>query len=334
MLPPPLLAIVVPCFREEAVLEETNRRLCALVDHLVAEGAVGPRSFILYVNDGSDDRTWPLICQFHRASRRVNGLNLAANAGHQAALLAGLASACPRADALVSIDADLQDDINAIAEMVTAYRDGADVVYGVRRSRRTDSVFKRTTALAFYRLMEALGTNTVYNHADFRLMSQRAVRQLCRYRERNLFLRGIVPLIGYTTARVYYDRGERLAGESKYPFRRMVNFAIDGVTSFSVRPVRFVFVLGCIFVLIALVALGFVIYSWWHGTLVEGWASLFLSVWFVGGCVLLSLGVIGEYIAKIYIEVKERPRNNVEQQLFHDDTPTKRQNSATFAKHS
>lgn len=322
---PPLLAIVVPCYCEEAVVEETARRLTAVVDRLVASGDADARSHILFVNDGSTDRTWALIEQLHRQNRRVDGLNLAANVGHQAALLAGLDAAAGRSDAVVSIDADLQDDPDVIPQMVAAYRAGADVVFGVRRSRATDSRFKRVTALAFYRLMNALGTPTVYNHADFRLLSRRAARQLCRYRERNLFLRGIVPLIGYPSAKVYYDRAERFAGESKYPLRRMVNFAIDGVTSFSVRPVRFVFALGCVFVLIALVAAGFVLWSWMKGTLVQGWASLFLSVWFVGGCVLMALGVIGEYIGKIYIEVKDRPRYNVERTLFHDEEDTRRE---------
>ena len=322
---PPLLAIVVPCYCEEAVVEETARRLTAVVDRLVASGDADARSHILFVNDGSTDRTWALIEQLHRQNRRVDGLNLAANVGHQAALLAGLDAAAGRSDAVVSIDADLQDDPDVIPQMVAAYRTGADVVFGVRRSRTTDSRFKRVTALAFYRLMNALGTPTVYNHADFRLLSRRAARQLCRYRERNLFLRGIVPLIGYPSAKVYYDRAERFAGESKYPLRRMVNFAIDGITSFSVRPVRFVFALGCVFVLIALVAAGFVLWSWMKGTLVQGWASLFLSMWFIGGCVLMALGVIGEYIGKIYIEVKDRPRYNVERTLFHDEEDTRRE---------
>lgn len=322
---PPLLAIVVPCYCEEAVVEETARRLTAVVDRLVASGDADARSHILFVNDGSTDRTWALIEQLHRQNRRVDGLNLAANVGHQAALLAGLDVAAGRSDAVVSIDADLQDDPDVIPQMVAAYRTGADVVFGVRRSRTTDSRFKRVTALAFYRLMNALGTPTVYNHADFRLLSRRAARQLCRYRERNLFLRGIVPLIGYPSAKVYYDRAERFAGESKYPLRRMVNFAIDGITSFSVRPVRFVFALGCVFVLIALVAAGFVLWSWMKGTLVQGWASLFLSMWFIGGCVLMALGVIGEYIGKIYIEVKDRPRYNVERTLFHDEEDTRRE---------
>lgn len=321
----PLLAIVVPCYCEEAVVEETARRLTAVVDRLVASGDADARSHILFVNDGSTDRTWALIEQLHRQNRRVDGLNLAANVGHQAALLAGLDVAAGRSDAVVSIDADLQDDPDVIPQMVAAYRAGADVVFGVRRSRATDSRFKRVTALAFYRLMNALGTPTVYNHADFRLLSRRAARQLCRYRERNLFLRGIVPLIGYPSAKVYYDRAERFAGESKYPLRRMVNFAIDGITSFSVRPVRFVFALGCVFVLIALVAAGFVLWSWMKGTLVQGWASLFLSMWFIGGCVLMALGVIGEYIGKIYIEVKDRPRYNVERTLFHDEEDTRRE---------
>ena len=320
--PAPLLAIVVPCYCEEAVLGETTRRLTHVLDRLADAGDIDGRSFIYFVNDGSTDGTWPLIDRLHRENRRVNGLNLAANVGHQSALLAGLEAVVDRADALVSIDADLQDSPEVIADMVKAYRNGADVVYGVRRSREKDRWFKRTTALAFYRLMNAICKGMIYNHADFRLMSKRAVRQLCRYRERNLFLRGIVPLLGYQTAKVYYDREVRFAGESKYPFRRMVNFAIDGITSFSALPVRIVFVLGCLFNIVALIAAAFALYSWIRGTLVEGWFSLFLSIWFVGGCVLMSLGVIGEYVGKIYIEVKSRPRYNVERELFHGDSGT------------
>ena len=248
----PVLAIVVPCYKEEAVLHETHKRLSQLLDRLTTEERISPKSYILYVNDGSTDRTWEIIKEFYKNTSYACGLNLAGNVGHQNALMAGLNAVKERCDAAISIDADLQDDVNVIPEMVERYMEGNDIVYGVRRERKTDTFFKRTTALAFYRLMKTMGAKSVYNHADYRLMSSRAIQQLCRFRERNLYLRGLVPLIGYQTACVYYNRDKRFAGESKYPFKKMLNFAIDGITSFSVKPVRMIFWLGCIFLLIAL----------------------------------------------------------------------------------
>ena len=312
------LITVVPCYNEEAVLNETHERLSALYDEMIADGLISADSTILYVNDGSKDATWQMITALNKEKKYACGVKLAHNVGHQNALLAGLTEAQKQADAIVSIDADLQDDINAIPEMVRQFHAGIDIVYGVRRKRTTDTWFKRTTAITFYKIMHWLGVKTVYNHADFRLMSQRAVRQLLNYRERNLFLRGLVPLIGYQTASVYYDRSERLAGESKYPFSKMLNFAIDGITSFSVKPVRMVFGLGLVCLCISLVIFVYVLHSILTHNIVPGWASIILSVWFVGACILMGLGITGEYIGKIYMEVKDRPRYNVEEIIDHD----------------
>lgn len=310
------LAIVVPCYNEEKVLPETIKRLCALLDGLVEDELIARDSFILLVNDGSNDATWAMTVGAHQADSRVGGVNLAGNVGHQNALMAGLSVAVKTADAVVTIDADLQDDVAAIREMVQFWHCGNDIVYGVRKSRTTDTWFKRTTAQMFYRLMVGLGVKTVYNHADFRLMSQRAVEHLLRFKERNLFLRGMVPLVGYSSAKVYYDRAERFAGESKYPLKKMIEFAIDGITSFSVKPVRLVFALGIVFLAISLLILCYVLYSYLMGISVAGWASLMLSMWFCSGCLLVGLGVVGEYIGKIYIEVKGRPRYNIEEVLM------------------
>ena len=310
-----VLAVVVPCYNEEAVLAETNRRLTALLDRLAAEGKISAGSYVLYVNDGSGDGTWPMIRAMHAADGRVHGVNLAANVGHQNALVAGLTVAKATADIMVTIDADLQDDVDAMERMIDHWRDGADIVYGVRSSRKSDTWFKRNTALAFYRLMQVWGVRSVYNHADYRLMSRRAVEQLLRYRERNLFLRGMVPLIGYRTACVSYVRAERFAGESKYPLSKMLNFAVDGITSFSVKPVRMVLTLGLLFLLVALGILVYVLVSYFCGRALPGWSSLMLSLWFCSGCVLTGLGIVGEYIGKIYIEVKDRPRYNIESTL-------------------
>ena len=284
----PVLAIVVPCYKEEAVLHETHKRLSQLLDRLTTEERISPKSYILYVNDGSTDRTWEIIKEFYKNTSYACGLNLAGNVGHQNALMAGLNAVKERCDAAISIDADLQDDVNVIPEMVERYMEGNDIVYGVRRERKTDTFFKRTTALAFYRLMKTMGAKSVYNHADYRLMSSRAIQQLCRFRERNLYLRGLVPLIGYQTACVYYNRDKRFAGESKYPFKKMLNFAIDGITSFSVKPVRMIFWLGCIFLLIALcVTIWTLRASFLHDT-VPGWSSLMISLGLVGGTILVS----------------------------------------------
>ncbi len=307
------LYIVVPCYNEQEVLPATNTKLLSLLEELVAAQLVSPLSRVLYVDDGSTDNTWNILNEMTQSNKRVAAVKLATNAGHQNALLAGLEAALPHAHIMVSIDADLQDDCEVIKEMVEHYHSGCDVVYGVRRERKSDSWFKRSTAQAFYRTMHRLGVKSVYNHADFRLMSNRAVAQLMQYRERNLFLRGIVPLMGYRTANVYYDRSARMAGKSKYPLGKMVSFAVDGITSFSIKPVRMVFTLGLIFLFIALCMLAYVLVAYFTHRAVSGWASLILSVWFIGGCLLMSLGIVGEYIGKIYIEVKDRPRYNVEE---------------------
>ena len=306
------LAIVVPCYKEEAVLTETTKRLSRLLDELIAGGMVATDSFILYVNDGSRDQTWPMIFRFHKENKYVKGVNLAGNVGHQNALWAGLTVAKDLADMTVSIDADLQDDVDCIKEMVKKCREGNDIVYGVRNERKTDTWFKKNTALAFYKIMEMMGTKTVYNHADFRLMTRRALEYLLQFKERNLFIRGLVPLVGYTTAKVYYDRAERFAGESKYPLSKMINFAIDGITSFSVKPIRLITLLGIAFLCVSFAVLCWVLYSYFTGHVVTGWPSLMLSIWFCSGCVLTCLGVVGEYIGKIYVESKERPRFNIE----------------------
>ncbi len=312
------LAIVVPCYKEELVLHETTSRLTQVLDGLVKDDLIATNSYILYVNDGSTDNTWNIISELHEANKYVNGVNLAGNVGHQNALVAGLSSAVENCDMAISIDADLQDDVNAIREMVVKYYEGCDIVYGVRQSRQTDTWFKRTTALGFYSLMKSMGVKSVYNHADYRLMSQRALRQLLRYRERNLFLRGMVPTIGYKTDCVYYDRAERFAGESKYPLKKMISFAFDGITSFSVKPVHMVLYFGIVFLIVAFSIFCFVMYSLFRGNAVPGWTSLMLSVWFCSGCILLGLGVVGEYVGKIYVEVKDRPRFNIERVLMHE----------------
>ena len=309
------LAIVVPCYNEQEVLPQTNKLLRELLDNMMRDGLVGNGSYILYVNDGSRDNTWTLIEGYSRDDAHVRGLKLAGNVGHQNALMAGLETAREDADVTVSIDADLQDDINAIPEMVKKYNEGCDIVYGVRRKRSTDTFFKRTTAQMFYKFMTSMGVKSVYNHADFRLMSKRAVNALCQYEERNLFLRGLVPLLGYKTDSVYYDRLERQAGESKYPLSKMLSFAIDGVTSFSVKPLRLIFYLGALFLLISLGILVYVIVALCQGRGVQGWASLMLSIWFVGGCMLICLSVIAAYIGRIYTEEKHRPRFNIEKYL-------------------
>ncbi len=307
----PILYIVVPCYNEEEVLHETNRRLAALLDSLVKDNMIAAGR-ILYVDDGSRDHTWQLVEEFVAAGSPVKGLKLAHNVGHQQALWAGLEYAAAHADAVVSIDADLQDNVDSIREMVDYFNKGIDIVYGVRRERRTDSFFKKTTAQLFYRLMSNLGGEIVYNHADFRLMSRRAVEALMSYPERNLFLRGMVCSMGYPSAVVYYDREKRFAGESKYPFSKMLSFAVDGITSFSVRPLRYIVLLGLLFILISIVAIIYGFLSYLEGDTIPGWTSLLVSIWFIGGMVTTAIGIIGEYVGKIYKEVKRRPRYFVE----------------------
>ena len=304
-------AIVVPCYNEEAVLAETTRCLLEVMQR-VAEQHAALQGRIVYVDDGSRDGTWPLIVSLAKQHPQVLGLKLAHNAGHQHALWAGLEWAAGHVDAAISIDADLQDDVNVIPEMMDRFLEGTDIVYGVRRDRPTDTWFKRTTALAFYKLMSKLGGDIVYNHADYRLMSRRTLAALMTYGERNLFLRGMVRTLGFPQAMVYYDRGERFAGESKYPLRKMLAFAIDGITSFSVRPLRLISIVGLSFMLVALAVIVYGLVAWLCGQTIQGWTSLLVSLWFIGGAILVALGVIGEYVGKIYAEVKRRPRYFIE----------------------
>lgn len=305
-------AIVVPCYNEEAVLAETTSRLLEVMQR-VAEKHADLQGRIVYVDDGSRDGTWPLIGSLSKQHSQVMGLKLAHNAGHQHALWAGLEWAAAHVDAAISIDADLQDDVNVIPEMIDLFLGGKDIVYGVRRDRPTDTWFKRTTALAFYKLMSKLGGDIVYNHADYRLMSRRTLAALMTYGERNLFLRGMVRTLGFPQAMVYYDRGERFAGESKYPLRKMLAFAIDGITSFSVRPLRLISIVGLSFMLVALGVIVYGLAAWLCGRTIQGWTSLLVSLWFIGGAILVALGVIGEYVGKIYAEVKRRPRYFIEE---------------------
>ena len=309
------LYIVVPCFNEEEVLPETARRLGDKLRALMNAGKISPQSRVLFVNDGSGDQTWAVITRLHRDNPLLCGLDLSRNRGHQNALLAGLMAARGRADMAISMDADLQDDVDAAGAMVDKYLAGADIVYGVRSSRKTDTFFKRTTAEAFYRLMDRLGAETVFNHADYRLMSRRALDGLAQFQEVNLFLRGIVPMIGYPTDTVEYERGERFAGQSKYPLKKMLSFALEGVTSLSVRPLRMITGLGFLVFLISLIMIVYNVVRWATWNTVAGWASLACSVWFIGGLILLSLGVIGEYLGKLYLESKDRPRFLIQEEL-------------------
>ena len=313
------LYVVVPCYKEEEVLPETSKRLKAKLTALIAQGKISPRSRILFVNDGSKDRTWPIIEELHAQDRIFSGVNLSRNRGHQNALLAGLMTAVQYADMMVSMDADLQDDIDAMDRMIDAYHEGYDVVYGVRSSRKTDSFFKRFTAESFYKLMKAMGVDIVFNHADYRLMSRRAVEGLSQFKEVNLFLRGIVPQIGYSWTTVEYERAKRFAGESKYPLKKMLSFALDGITSFSIKPLRLILALGVVIFALSLVMLLWTLVRWIAGATVSGWTSLMCSIWMIGGIQLLALGVIGEYIGKVYGETKARPRFIIERVLNDKD---------------
>ena len=306
------LYVVVPCYKEEAVLPETAKRLGAKLRSLIAEGKISDRSRALFVNDGSKDRTWEIIEALHEADHLFSGVNLSRNRGHQNALLAGLTTAVKFADVTISMDADLQDDINAMDRMLDAYHAGCDVVYGVRSSRKTDTFFKRYTAEGFYKLMRGMGVDIVFNHADYRLMSRRAVEGLCEFEEVNLFLRGIVPLIGYNSTTVEYERAPRFAGESKYPLKKMLAFALDGITSFSIKPLRLILSVGLVIFLLSIVMLLWTLIRRIAGHTVSGWTSLMWSIWMIGGIQLLSLGVIGEYIGKVYGESKRRPRFIIE----------------------
>ena len=306
---------VVPCYNEEAVLPETVKELTAQLNGMIDAGLATEQSRMLFVDDGSKDKTWALIEQFNKENPFVNGVKLAHNRGHQNALLAGLMTAKDECDCAISLDADLQDDVSVLPQFVQKFQEGCDVVYGVRNKRDTDTWFKRTTAEGFYKIMSRLGVETVYNHADYRLMSKRALDALSEYKEVNLFLRGIVPLIGYRSDYVYYDRHERFAGESKYPLKKMISFAIDGITSFSVKPLRIIANIGIVVSLISIVGLIYALVSYFTGSAVAGWTAIVCSIWLLGGLQMLCLGVVGEYIGKIYNEVKGRPRFRIEKRI-------------------
>lgn len=315
----PIVYLVIPCYNEEEVLPETNRRLTEKMNTMVAQGLADEKSRILYVDDGSRDKTWSLIQEYHEANPVVRGIKLAHNRGHQNALLAGLMTAMQDCDCAISLDADLQDDVDAIDEFVKKYLDGCDVVYGVRNKRDTDTFFKRFTAEGFYKVMKMLGADIVFNHADYRLMSRRALEGLSEYREVNLFLRGIVPLIGYRSDYVYYDRHERFAGESKYPLKKMLSFAMDGITSFSVKPLKMISNLGILLSVLSILGLIYALISYFTNNAVAGWTAIVSSIWLLGGIQLLCVGMVGTYVGKIYSEVKARPRFRIETNLKDEE---------------
>ena len=308
----PRLIIVIPCYNEQEVLPITAPQFLAKINQLASEGLISGDSRVMFVNDGSKDDTWNIIQRLADQDEHYIGIAQSRNRGHQNAVLAGLMEAKDMCDITISIDCDGQDDINAMDEMVKAYLEGCEIVYGVRSKRDTDTFFKRFTAEGFYKLMNAMGAETVFNHADYRLMSKRALEGLAQFKEVNLFLRGIVPMIGYRTGTVTYERGERFAGESKYPLKKMLSFAMEGITSLSVKPIRMITGLGFLVFFISIAMLIYSIVRWAMGETIMGWASLICSVWAIGGLILLSLGVIGEYIGKIYTEVKDRPRFIIE----------------------
>jgi polyisoprenyl-phosphate glycosyltransferase len=319
----PILSIIVPCYNEQEVLEETFEQLTIKLEQMINENLISKKSKILFVDDGSSDNTWHLIYKASLKNELIKGLKLSKNAGHQNALLAGLFAARDSSDCLVSIDADLQDDIDAINKMVRKYIEGYEIVYGVRSSRESDTFFKRFTAEGFYKLMDKLGVKLIFNHADFRLMSKRAVDELERFAESNMFLRGIVPLIGFNSANVYYERKERFAGETKYPLKKMLAFAFDGITSFSVTPIRLVMLIGCLSFIVSLISGIYFLALKFFGNTELGWTSLITSIWLIGGLQLIALGLVGEYIGKIYKETKRRPKYIVDVDLFNLPLPRK-----------
>ena len=317
--PIPRLVIVSPCYNEEAILAYSARELTQLLERLIASHKILPTSHVLYVNDGSRDRTWEMIEELHQENTFIDGLCLAGNVGSELAVMAGLMTAKEEADVVVSIDADLQDDLGAIEEMIDRYLEGYDIVYGVKKSRQADPFLKRTTAQAFYRLQQSMGIRMVYNHTNFRLMSRRALEALSRYPERNLYLRGIIPMLGYPSTTVDDIIRERVAGESKYNYRKLLFLAVDGITSFTTRPISWIVGMGFFCLLISILMAVYVLVSYIEHLAVPGWASLMLSLWFIGSMLLLSLGVVGQYIGQIYIEVKDRPRYHIAQHLQHHD---------------
>jgi len=306
------LATVSPCYNEEEVLRSSVERLTALFQRMISVGLITDDSMMVFVNDGSRDRTWQIISELHKENKFVRGINLAHNVGHQNAIMAGMMTAKDWADAVVTIDADLQDDIECIPQMVKRFKEGNDIVYGVKVSRKADPLMKRMSAMAFYKIQSSMGVESIYNHADFRLMSRRALQMLSDYKERNLYLRGLIPMIGLPSTTVEDVIGERQAGTSKYTLSKMLRLALDGITSFSMRPMQAIFTMGIFFLLIAFGIFIYVIHAWIAGTTVPGWSSLILSIWLVGGFILIALGTTGTYIGKIYTEVKNRPLYHIQ----------------------
>lgn len=313
-----ILYLVIPCYNEEEVLHETAKQLKEKLLSMILSGSISEKSKIMFINDGSKDHTWEIVQQLHEQDNIYSGVNLSRNRGHQNALLAGLMTAKEYADIVISLDADLQDDIHAIDQFVTKYYEGYDIVYGVRNKRETDSFFKRSTALAFYKFQAKMGVDAVYNHADYRLMSKRVLEALEEFKEVNLFLRGIVPLIGYKSTTVSYDRNQRYAGESKYPLKKMLAFALDGITSFSIKPIRFVTMAGIFIFIGSLLVIFYSLIRKYLGYTISGWTFLSCSIWLLGGIQLLGLGIVGEYIGKIYSETKRRPRYIIEKVINED----------------
>lgn len=314
-----VLYMVIPCYNEEEVLPETTKRLEKKLGDLIKKKVISEKSKVMYVNDGSKDKTWELIKNINKDNPMFTGICLSRNRGHQNALVAGLLTAKEYADVVISMDADLQDDINAIDEMLEKYYDGCDIVYGVRSARKTDTFFKRVTAEGFYKFMQMMGVDVVYNHADYRLTSKKVLNNFQDYKEVNLFLRGIFPLIGYKSDKVYYERAERFAGESKYPLKKMLNFAWDGITSFSVKPLRFICTLGFVILFISIIIMIYSLVRKLTGNTIDGWTFLNISIWFIGGLQMISLGIIGEYVGKMYNETKARPRFIVAENLEKKD---------------
>lgn len=312
---PPVLGIIVPCYNEQEVITDSLMKLLDLIRSYSDSGIIAPSSFIAIVDDRSRDRTWDIIRELTGRHPEFKALRLAANRGHQYALLAGLLEYGEKADCLISVDADLQDDIGVMAEMLEKFRQGNEIVFGLRNSRKADPAFKRATAAGFYRLMNLFGVNTLHNHADFRLTSRRVNAELKTYPEVNLFLRGIFPLMGFNTAIVYYERGERLAGKTKYPLRRMISLALDGITSFSVAPLRFITFIGFLVFIACLFLMGYAIWAYFAGRTIAGWFSTVLPFYFLGGIQILCIGILGEYLGKIYKEVKRRPRFTVDERI-------------------
>lgn len=312
------LYMVIPCYNEKEVLNETASKLKNIYVELIKSNKINNKSKIVFVNDGSKDTTWEIIEELHRNDKIFSGINLSRNKGHQNALLAGLLTVKDYSDMVISMDADLQDDISAIEEMVDKYLQGYDIVYGVRSKRETDTLFKRVTAESYYKILNSIGGEVIYNHADYRLMSKRTIEELSKYQEVNLFLRGIVPMLGFSSTTVSYERNERLAGESKYPLRKMISFALEGITSLSIKPIRIISGLGILIFAVSILMLIYIVVRHQMGNTITGWASVAISVWAIGGLMLLSIGIVGEYIGKIYLETKQRPKFSIKE--FINDT--------------